>query len=132
MARLGSYLKRLRREKGITLVQLAKTSGISIGYISELERSWRTNPHPNILKKLSSAYGVPFQEIMEAAGYLVKDEKPQVFSEKDRLNWAAHVALTDPDFNFFIDKARARFLSLKQKKKLVEIYEEMTGKTLLP
>ena len=132
MPRLGSYLRRLRQEKGMTLVRLAKMSGISIGYISELERSEQTNPHPNILKKLASVYGVPLQELMEAAGYLVMDEKPQVFSKKDRINWAFHVVLSDPDFSFFIDKGRARFLSLEQKKKLVETYETMTGKKLLP
>ncbi|MGO8990122.1 MAG: helix-turn-helix domain-containing protein [bacterium] len=132
MTRLGSYLRRLRQEKGMTLAEVAKVSGISIGYISDLERSEQNNPHPSILKKLASVYGAPLQELMEAAGYLVRDEKPPVFSEKDRVNWAFHVVLSDPDFSFFIDKGRARFLSLEQKKKLVETYQTMTGKKLLP
>jgi len=134
MTRLGSYLRRLRQERGITLVQLAKRSKVSVGYISEIERCEETNrsPHPGILRKLASAYGVPLQELMEAAGYLVKDEKPQVFSEKDRINWAFHVVLSDPEFSFFIDKGRTRFMSLDQKIKLIKTYEAMTEKRLLP
>ena len=118
----------------MTLVQLAKKSGVSIGYISELERCEETNrnPHPIILKKLASVYGIPLQELMEVAGYLVKDEKPQVFSEKDKVNWAFHVILGDPEFGFFLDKGRIRFMSLDQKIKFIKTYETMTGKKLLP
>jgi len=132
MTGLGDYLRRLRQEKGATLVEVAKMSKISVGYISELERGNQTNPHPTILKKLASVYAVPVRELMEAAGYLVKDEKPQVFSEKDRVNWAVHVVLSDPEFSFFIDKGRTRFMSLEQKIKLIRTYEAMTGKRLLP
>ena len=132
MSRLGSFLKRLRQEKGMTLLKVAARARISVGYLSELERDMQTNPYPGTLKKLASVYGVPLQELMEAAGFLVKDEKPQVFSKKDRINWAFHVVLSDPEFGFFLNKGRTRFMSLEQKIKLIEAYQAMTGKRLLP
>ena len=132
MSRLSSFLRRLRKEKGMTLVEVATRARISTGYLSELERDVQSNPYPNILKKLAVVYRVPLQGLMEAAGYLVKDEKPQVFSEKDRVNWAFHVVLSDPEFGFFLNKGRTRFMSLEQKIKLIKVYEATTGKRLLP
>lgn len=37
-SRLGALLREKRHEKGLTIDQLAKQSGLSTGYIAELER----------------------------------------------------------------------------------------------
>jgi transcriptional regulator with XRE-family HTH domain len=130
METFGDYLKRLRLEKRLTLMEVREHSGISIAYLSQVEQGKRPPPHPNFLRKLASIYEVPLQEILERAGFL-KEEKPQVFSEADELEWAFQAILRDPSIGPFIDKGRARFMPMKAKIAFVKNYEKMSGRKLL-
>ena len=69
----GKYIKRLRNNRNLTLRQLEIKSGVSNSYLSQLENGKRGIPSPDILKKLSLPLGVPYQELMAAAGYLPDD-----------------------------------------------------------
>lgn len=69
---IGEYIKKIRLEKGFTSRKLAKGSGVSQPYISQLETGKNTNPSPEILKKIADALGVPYSDFMEAAGYIDK------------------------------------------------------------
>jgi len=130
METFGIYLKRLRLEKRLTLMKVREVTGISIAYLCQVERGNRPPPHPNFLKKLASVYEVPLNEILEKAGFL-KEEKPQVFSEADELEWAFQAILRDPNIGPFIDKGRARFMPMKAKIEFIKTYEKMTGRKLL-
>ncbi|WP_010498562.1 helix-turn-helix domain-containing protein [Paenibacillus elgii] len=66
----GSYLKDKRVQKGLNLVQLSETSGISAAQISRIENGKRGVPKPENLKSLASALDVPYEELMRKAGYL--------------------------------------------------------------
>ena len=132
MSQIGDYLKRLRREKGLTLLRVKNLSGVSVGYLSEIEQGKRVSPHPDILKRLAPIYGASIEELLTVAGYLVREEEPKVFSKEDEIAWAFNSVLRDPEFGHFIDKERAVFMPLEMKLKLVRTYEKMTGKTLLP
>ena len=55
-AALGPAIRRLRREKGLTLAQLAECSGLSIGHLSQVERSLST-PTIRQLQAISAAMG---------------------------------------------------------------------------
>jgi len=57
LQRLGSYIRRLRREKGWSQEQFADEAGIHRTYISDLERGSR-NPTIRVLEKLASPLGV--------------------------------------------------------------------------
>lgn len=48
-------MKQIRKEKGITLTDLANKTGISIGYLSHLENGTRKNPSIEIMDKISKA-----------------------------------------------------------------------------
>ena len=48
-------LKKIRQEKGITLVKLSEISGVSVGYLCHLERGSRKNPSIEIMEKISKA-----------------------------------------------------------------------------
>jgi HTH-type transcriptional regulator, competence development regulator len=39
-------------------------------YLSQLERGEAENPSPDKLQKLAQCYGVPYESLMKAAGYL--------------------------------------------------------------
>lgn len=66
---LGAYLKRARNVAGLTLRAVEKQTGISNGYLSQIESGRVRRPSPMNLHKLSEIYGLPYAEVMEAAGY---------------------------------------------------------------
>lgn len=71
---LGAHLKMLREERGYTLKQTAEISGLSIGFISQVERG-QTDPSLSSLKKLAGALGVKLGDLFAqdtAAHVLVK------------------------------------------------------------
>lgn len=61
---LSAKLKTLREMKGYTLKQTAEISGLSIGFISQVERG-QTDPSLSSLKKLSAALGVKMGDLFE-------------------------------------------------------------------
>lgn len=48
-------MKEIRKEQGVTLAFLAKETGISIGYLSHLEKGTRKNPSMEMMSKISKA-----------------------------------------------------------------------------
>ena len=66
---LGTYLKRARKTAGLTLRAVEGETGISNGYLSQLEGGQVRRPSPTNLHKLSELYRLPYAEVMEAAGY---------------------------------------------------------------
>ena len=55
---LGENVRSVRKSRGITLKELAEKTGLSIGYISQIERDL-TDPSLSTLRKLSGALDVP-------------------------------------------------------------------------
>ena len=55
---LGDQIRSIRKRQEITLKELAEKTGLSIGYISQIERNL-TDPSLSTLRKISGALGVP-------------------------------------------------------------------------
>jgi len=71
---LGSYLKRLRHNKKLTLRETERLSGISNSYISQLESNKRT-PTIKTLIILAATYDVPSKQVVEQARQFIKKMK---------------------------------------------------------
>jgi DNA-binding transcriptional MerR regulator/uncharacterized cupin superfamily protein len=76
---LGSHLRKLRQQRGESLSTVAESVGISIGFMSNIERS-RSGASVGIMRKLAKYYGInilDFFDPLEATGPLVrpKDRK---------------------------------------------------------
>jgi transcriptional regulator with XRE-family HTH domain len=69
---LGEYLASLRTSKRLSLrdVEEASDKAVSNGYLSQLEHGKISKPSPNILHALAAIYGVPYETLMEKAGYI--------------------------------------------------------------
>ncbi len=65
VATTGEKLKRLRRGKAWTQVQLAEHSEVAQSTIAQIESGARKQPHPGTLGKLSNALGVEPAELLE-------------------------------------------------------------------
>jgi len=96
---LGKKLKNLRKEKMMTLQQLAEKSDISAGYLSKIERGF-VNPSVTKIQKLCFALGVPVNELMvdkadsdclgehgDDANVFRKDERATVYGVVDLLRF---------------------------------------------
>jgi transcriptional regulator with XRE-family HTH domain len=73
---LGSLLADLRKAKGLSLreVEEATGQGVSNAYLSQLEKGKIRKPSPNVLHALAAVYAVPYEALMEKAGYLLPSE----------------------------------------------------------
>lgn len=68
--KLGTFIKQIRIEKGISQEEVAVKAGLARSYISKLEDNKHKNPSAMVLVKLSNGLGVSYESILEAAGYL--------------------------------------------------------------
>ncbi|WP_068773734.1 helix-turn-helix domain-containing protein [Paenibacillus sp. FJAT-26967] len=73
-------LRDLRKLKGYTIRELADRSGVSAGYISQLENGNRNAPSPDVLMKLSEGLNIPYADLMKIAGYLEAPEAKELLS----------------------------------------------------
>lgn len=63
---LGRVIRRLRKEKGLSLKQLSETSGVSIGMLSQVERDV-SNPSVRVLSAIRQALDAPLSVLFEPA-----------------------------------------------------------------
>ena len=70
--RLGSYLNSVRRGQDLSLRDVEEATGreVSNAYLSQLETGKIRKPSPHILYALSTALAVPYEDLMERAGYI--------------------------------------------------------------
>jgi transcriptional regulator with XRE-family HTH domain len=73
---LGAVLADLRTAKGFSLREVEEATGkaVSNAYLSQLENGKIKKPSPNVLHSLAEVYVVPYEALMERAGYLLPSE----------------------------------------------------------
>jgi transcriptional regulator with XRE-family HTH domain len=67
---LGVEIRRIRQILGLSLRDVEEKSGVSNAYLSQLETGTIMNPSPHILLKLAEVLRVPYELLMERAGYI--------------------------------------------------------------
>lgn len=82
----SAYITKKRNERKLSIRQLSLYSGVSPGYISQIESKKRGTPTPDIIRKLAKGLRIPYKQLMEAAGYGDEDinEGEQDSTEKLR------------------------------------------------
>jgi transcriptional regulator with XRE-family HTH domain len=65
--RVGESLRQLRKQRGLSLDDLAGASGVSRAALSQIEGS-RTNPTLSVLWKVAVGLGIPFQALLGGDG----------------------------------------------------------------
>jgi transcriptional regulator with XRE-family HTH domain len=70
---LGQYLASIRGDRGITLRDVEKRTNkvVSNAYLSQIENDQIKKPNPNILNALAELYEIPYEDLMERAGFVV-------------------------------------------------------------
>ena len=79
---IGAALRALRKERGLSLREVASRTGISFSRIAELERgsdshsSRSTVPRYEVIQQLCRLYGVSSTDFVRLAGYMPEPEMP--------------------------------------------------------
>src|SRR5882757_8680234 len=70
---LGLLLKKARQDVKMSLRDVEEATGkeVSNAYLSQLETGKISKPSPHVLYTLSTALDVPYEALMERAGYIV-------------------------------------------------------------
>ncbi len=66
---LGDRIRQLREEFGLTQGQLASSSSVSQGYLSQLENGEVKNPSAAVLLRVAHAMRIDPDDLFDAAGY---------------------------------------------------------------
>lgn len=98
--KVGEVIKAKREEKNLSLVDFAKTVGISPGYLSQIENGRKTNPKLEIIMRIVNELNIDIDMILglESPGenpnikiptllklILVKDRNCKVLEDKEVL-----------------------------------------------
>lgn len=82
-AAVGGQIRELRKIKKLTLTQLAQAAGISVGYLSQIERNQSKLPI-GILKKLSDVLGVHMNWFFNGNLQAAPDERDVIVRKAHR------------------------------------------------
>ncbi|MBX9974208.1 helix-turn-helix domain-containing protein [Cytobacillus firmus] len=118
------YLIEKRVEKNLSINKLGELSGVSAVYISQIERGKRETPSPKILEKLADGLNEPYEDLMDAAGY-IKMEAKDFTSEKKKELLTQEVQL---DLNYLLTSNHQiffqdRLLTKEEKAKIKSVIE---------
>ncbi|MGY4690613.1 helix-turn-helix domain-containing protein [Salibacterium sp. K-3] len=62
---IGDRVKKYRKEKNISLTELAEQAGVAKSYLSAMERNIQTNPSVQFLEKVSVVLDVPVDALLK-------------------------------------------------------------------
>lgn len=67
---LSSLLRTLREAKGASLRDVERATNVSNAYLSQLEHGTASRPSADKLYSLAEYFGVPYERLLRAAGYI--------------------------------------------------------------
>ena len=73
----GELIRQQREARGLTLLEVAAEVGISIGYLSRIERGRENVPGDELIRRISTKIGLPQDDAFAAARRLPPDLKPR-------------------------------------------------------
>ena len=116
----GQFLKWAREQKGASLKEVEKATGIPNAYLSQLETGARKKlPPPERLRTIANYYNVNIQQLLEKAGYYEDDEVPETYEQKIEKLFLH--AINDPKFNTG-SRINPKDLSIEAKRFIIELY----------
>lgn len=130
MSDFGSVLKRLRKEKKLTLVELAKKTGYSQPYLSQLENNKRgRQPSVETINTLAEALNIPNGTLLMMAGLIDGDPFEFSFNQYEQKRME-DTASFDMDIRQMLKSKDEMFydgkkLTTEQKKKAVAILDAL-------
>ena len=92
---LGSMISKIRKDKNITKVELAKKTKINIGHITHIEKGER-NPSHKALKNICTALKVPYKNLMNMYDKVMTEDEVR-YKLLDHVSYSKVVAVDSID-----------------------------------
>lgn len=92
---LGSMISKIRKDKNITKVELAKKTKINIGHITHIEKGER-NPSHKALKNICTALKVPYKNLMNMYDKVITEDEVR-YKLLDHVSYNKVVAVDSID-----------------------------------
>ena len=89
MTTLGPHLKAARKQRGWTLREAERRSGVPNAHISQVETGTIKQPGTGLLIRLASAYEIPLPEVLALAGHAdfgTLDQDGRLIEDRDRYD----------------------------------------------
>ncbi|MZQ83633.1 helix-turn-helix domain-containing protein [Paenibacillus sp. 5J-6] len=100
---IGKRVQQLRKEKGLSLTELAERAGVAKSYISSLERDIQKNPSIQFLEKIAAVLKVPVERLIDEQDETAQDG-PQLDQEwYDIIKEAMTSGVDKQQFREFLD-----------------------------
>jgi transcriptional regulator with XRE-family HTH domain len=96
LTELGKELRKAREKAGLSLDSAVGPANISAAYLHKLEHGNVMSPSPRVLARLAGVLEIPYQRLMELAGYLDEKQLADARSRKQKPHPLANQQLT-PD-----------------------------------
>jgi transcriptional regulator with XRE-family HTH domain len=109
MKKVGQFLRAKRLEKNYTLENVAEFVGVSINYISKLEKGENSNPSDEIIVKLAKILDIREDELFERFGRIPLATRKLFLNNPELLRQINKISMDNT-------------LSIKQRKLLAEKY----------
>jgi len=103
---IGSKLRKVRKEKGITLPQLAQKTGLSLSFLSYFENDLR-NGSKETIKAIASALKLTCKQLQD----LKIDSKLE------------EIGMTNPEFVMMFKEVAVGKMNSNEKRKILKAYE---------
>lgn len=89
--KFGNYIRKVRLDKGYSLRQVQRQSGISNAYISQLENaSNKSMPKNSTIKKLAKGLRIPVERLLKVAGQNTSHDIYDEIKNGDIMTWQGH------------------------------------------
>ncbi|WP_440603795.1 helix-turn-helix domain-containing protein [Bacillus sp. GB_SG_008] len=72
---IGKNIYRFRKNRGLTLSELAERAGISKSYLSNIERNINQNPSIQVMEKIALVLEADLNTLLEAKTYVEKKQQ---------------------------------------------------------
>lgn len=115
MAKFQELLAAARRAKGVSLREVEKATGVSNGYISQMETGAVAEPSPRKLQALAEYYGLSYGILMNACGYALPSHSSSPQHDSPSFMGETLTSEESAAMSAFLYELRRRSLSRKSK-----------------
>lgn len=115
MAKFQELLAAARKAKGVSLREVEKATGVSNGYISQMETGAVAEPSPRKLQALADYYGLSYGALMNACGYVVPSPSQSPQNDAPTFMGERLTSEESAAMGAFLYELRRRSLTRKKK-----------------
>ena len=102
----GFFLRQIRKQKGITISEVAKKTGLSLSFLSYFENNQR-NARDETIKSIGKALGLTEEELEE----IKIDAKIE------------EIGMNQPEFTMMFKEIAIGEMTINEKRKILDVYD---------